>query len=74
MANQLHSLPRIIVLESEHAQEGWPKAVYKGNFINKDVHIFTFVMVKDVGHYCWLHGPMNHLLQEQQLTYITKIM
>jgi hypothetical protein len=35
MANQLHSLPRIIVLESEHAQEGWPRMYIKETLLTK---------------------------------------
>jgi hypothetical protein len=38
-----------------------PKTVYEGCYETKDIFIFTWSSVPDIGHYCWLHGLIHQL-------------
>ena len=55
----------VIVLEEEPPTNNQPTTLFKGHFKDRDALIFGWSREQGVGHYCWLRGPMNHLIQER---------
>lgn len=64
----------VIVFEVEPAYDGQPEGVFAGQFHNEDTEVHAWSEVEGVGHYRWLHGPLNHLPHEQQLEFIAEAM
>ena len=60
----------VIVFEVEPASEGREEAVFGGRFHNEDTEVHAWSQVEGVGHYRWLHGPMNYMPRETHLEYI----
>jgi len=42
--------------------------------MNENENVFTWSLIKGVGHYHWLQGPLNVLQWKQQLFYVIEIM
>jgi hypothetical protein len=64
----------MIVFEVEPAYNGQPEGMFVGQFHNEDTEVHAWLEVEGVGHYRWLHGPMNYLPREQQLEFIAEVM
>ena len=60
----------VIVFEVEPASEGREEAVFGGRFHNEDTEVHAWSQVEGVGHYRWLHGPMNYMPRETHFEYI----
>jgi len=50
------------------------KTIFIGHFHNKHTEVYTWSQIEDLGHYCWLQGPLAHLPNERQLEYVAIIM
>ena len=57
----------VIVFEVELASEGREEAVFRGRFHNEDTDGHAWFQVEGLGHYRWLHGPMNYMPCETHL-------
>jgi hypothetical protein len=48
----------VILLQIDFAFCDEPEIIYEGNWEIEDTFIFTWFAIPNVGHYCWLHGPI----------------
>lgn len=64
----------VIVFEVEPAYDGLLEGVFVGQFHNEDTEVHAWSEVEGVGHYRWLHGPLNHSPRERQLEFIAEVM
>jgi hypothetical protein len=56
----------VVVFKVEPTHGSHLESIFEGHFTNEDV-IFFIWLVEGIGHYCWLHGSLNVLSQEQKL-------
>ncbi len=56
-----NSLTLVILLQVDPASSDKPEIVYEGFCKTRDTSIFAWSSIPDVGHYCWLHGPVRRL-------------
>lgn len=60
----------VVVFKVEPTHGSHLESIFEGHFTNEDV-IFLIWLVEGIGDYCWLHGSLNVLSQEQKLCYRT---
>ncbi len=60
----------VILLQVDPASGGEPETVYEGCYKIEDTSIFAWSSVPDVGHYCWLCGPIRRLPPNSKADYL----
>ncbi len=52
----------VTLLQIHPASSDEPETVCEGCYKTEDIFIFAWYLILDVGHYCWLRGPIHRLL------------
>ncbi len=60
----------MILLQVDLASSDEFKTVYEGCYETKDISIFAWSSVPDVGHYRWLRGPIRQLPPNSKADYL----
>ncbi len=61
----------MILLQVDPASGDEPETVYEGCYETKDIYIFAWSLVPNVGHYRWLHSPIHQLPRNSKADYLT---
>ncbi len=59
----------MILLQIDPAFGNELETVYEACYETKDTSIFAWFLIFDIGHYCWLHGPICRLLPNNKVDY-----
>jgi hypothetical protein len=62
----------VTLLQVDPASSDEPKTVCEGYYEIKDTFIFAWSSVPNVGHYCWLRGPICQLLPNSKADYLIR--
>ncbi len=62
----------VILLQVDPASGDKPKTVCEGFYETENTSIFAWSLVPDVGHYCWLHGPIHRLPPNSKADYLVR--
>ncbi len=60
----------MILLQVNPASSDEPKTICEGCYEIEDTSIFEWFSILDVGHYCWLCGPIRRLLPNSKAYYL----
>jgi hypothetical protein len=60
----------VILLQVDPTFGDEPKTVYKGYYETKDVFIFAWFLIPDVGHYRWLCSSIRQLPLNSKADYL----
>jgi hypothetical protein len=75
-ASYYHSSPNsrtlVILLQVDPASGDEPETVCEGCYETEDISIFAWFLVPDVGHYCWLRGPIRRLPPNSKADYLVR--
>jgi hypothetical protein len=67
-----NSCTLVILLQVDPASGDEPETVYEGCYETEDTSIFAWSSVPDVGHYCWLRGPIRRLTPNSKTDYLVR--
>jgi len=62
----------VILLQVDPASNDEPETVCKCCYETKDIFIFTWSSILDIGHYCWLRGPIRWLPPNNRADYLIR--
>jgi hypothetical protein len=62
----------VILLQVDPASSDEPETVCEGCYETEDTSIFAWSSVPDVGHYCWLRGPIRQLPPNSKADYLVR--
>jgi hypothetical protein len=62
----------VILLQVDPASNDEPETIYEGCYEIEDASIFTWSLVTDVGHYCWLRGLIRRLPPNNKANYLVR--
>jgi hypothetical protein len=62
----------VILLQVDPASGDEPEAVCEGCYEPEDTSIFAWFSVPNVGHYCWLRGPIRRLPPNSKADYLVR--
>jgi hypothetical protein len=62
----------VILLQVDPAFDDEPETVCEGCYETKDIFIFAWSSVPNVGHYRWLHGPICRLPFNNKADYLIR--
>jgi hypothetical protein len=65
-----HSRTLVILLQVNPTSGDEPETVCEGCYETENISIFTWSIIPDVGHYCWLHGPICRLPPNSKANYL----
>jgi hypothetical protein len=68
--SNFHTL--VILLQVDPAFGDELKTVYEACYETKDTYIFAWSSIRDVGHYCWLRGPIRQLPPNSKTDYLVR--
>ncbi len=60
----------MILLQIDPTYGDEPKTIYEGYYEIEDSFIFTWSLVPNVGHYCWLRSPICRLPPNSKVDYL----
>jgi hypothetical protein len=60
----------VILLQVNHVSGDEPKTIYEGYYKTESTCIFAWSSALDVGHYCWLRGPICQLPPNSKTDYL----
>jgi hypothetical protein len=62
----------VILLQVNLVSGDEPKTICEGCYKTKDIFIFAWFSVPDVGHYFWLHGLIHRLPLNSKVDYLVR--
>jgi hypothetical protein len=62
----------VILLQVDPASGDEPETICEGYYDIEDTSIFTWSSVPDVGHYCWLRGPIRQMPPNSKADYLVR--
>jgi hypothetical protein len=63
----------VILLQIDLTSSDEPKTVYEGFYEIENTSIFAWFSIFDIGHYCWLCGPIRRFLPNSKVEYLIHI-
>ncbi len=60
----------MILLQVNLASGDKPETVCGGYYKTENIYLFTWSSVPDVGHHCWLRGPICRLPPNSKANYL----
>jgi hypothetical protein len=63
----------VILLQINPTSGDELESIYESCYEIEDTFIFTWSLILDVGHYCWLPGSIRRLLHNSKVDYLVRI-
>jgi hypothetical protein len=63
----------VILLQVNPVSGDELEIVYEGCYKTKNISVFAWSSIPNVGHYCWLRGPICRLPPNSKVDYLIRI-